>query len=92
MLFESSKMISKELIMITLEEAILAYENKYPDYAIGGILDVGDEWVISAKLKATGEELTISPTAISKDDCSMRVFFPPMNMDKLENATIVEIK
>ncbi|MCM1060062.1 MAG: hypothetical protein NC452_07185 [Eubacterium sp.] len=78
--------------MITFKEAKAIYEIQYPDYAISSVLDVGDEFVISARDKESGEELDISPIAINKESGSMRMFFPPMNMDKLRNAVPVDIE
>lgn len=78
--------------MITFEEARAIYEKQYPSYAISSALDVGDEFVISSRDKESEEELDISPIAINKESGSMRLFFPPMNMDKLRNAVPVDIE
>lgn len=78
--------------MITFEEARTIFEKEYPNYAISSAIDVGDEFVISSKDKESGEELDISPIAISKESGLMRLFFPPMNMNKLKNAVPVNIE
>ena len=78
--------------MIDLARAVALYERAYPDRVILTALDVGDEWVFSAADRATGEELDLSPTAVSKADGSMRVFFPPMNLEKLKDAVPVDLK
>ena len=78
--------------MITFEEARAIYEKQYPNYIISSALDVGDEFVISSQDRASGEELDISPIAISKKSGTMRTFFPPMNMGKLKNAIPITIQ
>lgn len=78
--------------MITFEEARAIYEKQYPNYAISFALDVGNEFVISSRDKESGEELDISPIAINKESGTMRLFFPPMNMDKLRNAVPVDLE
>lgn len=78
--------------MITFEEARAIYEKQYPNYAISSALDVGNEFVISSRDKESGEELDISPIAINKGSGTMRLFFPPMNMDKLRNAVPVDLE
>ena len=78
--------------MITFEEARAIYEKQYPNYTISSALDVGNEFVISSRDKESGEELDISPIAINKESGTMRLFFPPMNMDKLRNAVPVDLE
>ena len=78
--------------MITFEEARAIYEKQYPNYAISSALDVGNEFVISSRDKESGEELDISPIAINKESGTLRLFFPPMNMDKLRNAVPVDLE
>lgn len=78
--------------MITFEQACKLYEEKFPTQSIISALDVGDEWVFSAGDKETGEELDVSPIAISKDNGSMRTFFPPANREKLRNAVEIDLK
>ena len=78
--------------MITLEQAIDLYNEKNPTYKIDSILDVGDEWVISALDRKTGLEIDISPLAISKETGDFRVFFPPDNKAKLTDAKEVSLE
>lgn len=78
--------------MITVQEACRLYCEKYPDRQVDTVLDVGDEWVISGKDARTGMEIDSSPLAISKEDGTMRIFFPPVNRRKLKNAVIVTIE
>lgn len=77
--------------MITLKEALEIYKSNYPQYRIESVWDVGDEWTFSALDAKTGYELDISPIAISKETGEQRVFFPPMNAEKLKNAKIVDL-
>ena len=74
-----------------LNQALKIYENKYPDYKVGTVLDVGDEWVISSKDKETNLELDVAPIAINKETGKIRIFFPPMNMEKMTKAIVVEM-
>lgn len=76
--------------MITLQQALEKYDEQFPNYCPNSILDVGDEWVIAARSKKTGEMPDIAPMAISKEDGSMRMFIPFMNKDKLINAVIIK--
>lgn len=78
--------------MITAKEACRLYCRKYPDRQTDTVLDVGDEWVISGKDARTGLEIDASPIAISKEDGTMRAFFPPANRHKLKNAVIVTVE
>lgn len=77
--------------MITIEKAIELYYASNPNLKISGILDTGDEWVISAVDRESGLEIDASPLAISKQDGKITVFFPPMNMGKLGKAKIIDV-
>ena len=75
-----------------LKSALEIYMNKYPSYKVGTILHIGDEWVVSARDKETDLELDISPVSINKNTGDIKVFFPPMNIEKMANATIVNVE
>lgn len=78
--------------MITIKQAIELYSEKNPTFLVDGIIDVGDEWVISARDKETGLEIDASPLAINKETGAFRVFFPPKNAQKLANAKKVSLE
>ena len=78
--------------MITFEMAKSIYKKQYPNYLISSAVDVGDEYVFSSRDKESGEELDISPIAINKDSGAIRVFFPPLNIDKLKNAITINME
>ena len=77
--------------MITIEKAIEIYYASNSDLKISGILDTGEEWVISAVDKETGMDIDASPLAVNKEDGKITVFFPPMNMGKLEKAKVMDL-
>jgi hypothetical protein len=77
--------------MLTFDEAKEIFETEYPNYSIISALDVGDEFVMSAGDKESGEPLDISPFAINKDNGKIRTFFPPANVEKLKDATTIEL-
>lgn len=77
--------------MISIEKAIELYYASNSALKISGILDTGDEWVISAVDRETGLEIDASPLAINKEDGKITVFFPPMNMYKLQKAKIINL-
>ena len=76
--------------MLTVKEACGLYLDRFPEEKIVGVLDVGDEYVISAQDRY-GDDRYTSPTAISKETEAFRTFFPPDNLDKIERAVSVEI-
>lgn len=77
--------------MISIEKAIEIYYESNSNLKISGILDTGDEWVISAVDKESGMDIDASPLAINKKDGKITVFFPPMNMGKLEKAKVMDL-
>ncbi len=77
--------------MITLKQGIEKYLEQYPKYAVDSIFDVGDEWVIGARDRETGEEIDVSPIAVSKENGNMRVFFPPANRAKMAHAIEIDM-
>lgn len=78
--------------MISIEKAIELYYASNSALKISGILDTGDEWVISAVDRESGLEIDASPLAVNKEDGKITVFFPPMNIDKLEKAKIIALE
>lgn len=76
---------------MTLKQAVEAYEKKYPAQKVAAVLDVGDEWVFSAADRESGLTPSVSPTAVNKEDGTMRIFFPPANMEKLKHAVTVHM-
>lgn len=77
-------------LMLTIKEACRLFLNQFPEQKITGVLDIGDEYVISAENERGGVSYT-SPTAISKESKAFRVFFPPDNLEKLKSAVPMEI-
>ncbi|EHO49801.1 hypothetical protein HMPREF9099_02719 [Lachnospiraceae bacterium oral taxon 082 str. F0431] len=73
-----------------LDQALEIYEKNNPNYKVDIVLDVGDEWVISARDKETNLEVDVAPVAINKYTGESRVFFPPMNMEKMAKAIAVD--
>lgn len=63
--------------MITKDEAISMYLNRYPNRLVDELFETSDLWIISGKDKETGEELDVSPTSIRKDNGELAEFFPP---------------
>lgn len=74
-----------------LNQALEIYEKNNPNYKVDTVLDVGDEWVISARDKETNLEVDVAPVAINKNTGESRVFFPPMNMEKMAKAIVVDL-
>ena len=74
-----------------LNQALEIYEKNNPNYKVDTVLDVGDEWVISARDKETNLEVDVAPVAINKNTGELRVFFPPMNMEKMAKAIVVDL-
>ena len=77
--------------MISIERAIEIYYMSNSELKISGILDTGEEWVFSAVDRESGMEIDASPLAVSKEDGKITVFFPPMNMCKLQKAKIINL-
>ena len=73
--------------MINIEKAIEIYYEAHPNFKISGILDTGDEWVISA----VDRESDSSPLAVNKETGKVTVFFPPRHANKLTNAKCVDL-
>ena len=73
-----------------LDQALEIYEKNNPNDKVDIVLDVGDEWVISARDKETNLEVDVAPVAINKYTGESRVFFPPMNMEKMAKAIAVD--
>ena len=73
-----------------LDQALEIYEKNNPNYKVDIVLDVGAEWVISARDKETNLEVDVAPVAINKYTGESRVFFPPMNMEKMAKAIAVD--
>ena len=77
--------------MINIEKAIEIYYEAHPNFKISGILDTGDEWVISAVDRESGMEIDSSPLAVNKETGKVTVFFPPRHANKLTNAKCVDL-
>lgn len=65
--------------MVTKNEAIAMYLEKYQDRLIDEVFETPELWIISGKDKETGEELDVSPTSIRKDNGAIEEYFPPMH-------------
>lgn len=65
--------------MISKNEAIIKYLEKYPERLVDEVFETHDRWIISGKDKVTGDELDVSPESIKKEDGSMEEYFPPMH-------------
>lgn len=73
--------------MITKNEAISLYLDKFPDRLIDEVFESEEFWIISGKDKETGEELDVSPVSINKENGHLEEYFPPMHSGSLRVDT-----